>query len=338
MTVTLPFPSPDAPFALLREMAAAVDVLRHFDPTVIAPWRQHLSTARRLLITGEGSSRIFPAKNTISLARRAGLDLVIETQGAREAAEQHLSASMIVALSNSGQTREAVTLAQQLPGRVFGITATAGSALTVAARDSIVLACGAEQAVAASKSVIEQALLLQALCLPETITAHNLTTAADAAATTLALDLPATAVTALAEASTIYVAGRNNGVAEEIALKSCEITRQRSLYLEGTYVLHGIEEVMRADDCVILVDPFETEIDRYQKVLCDGVGLTVIAIASFDTPFPTLRVPCVDGFNGYLQLMAGWRLLTAAGLTRGIDIDKTIRARKIGNAVEPITP
>jgi hypothetical protein len=31
--------------------------------------------------------------------------------------------------------------------------------------------------------------------------------------------------------------------------------------------------------------------------------------------------------------MAGWRLLAAAGQWRGVDIDKTVRARKVGNAV-----
>jgi glucosamine--fructose-6-phosphate aminotransferase (isomerizing) len=99
-------------------------------------------------------------------------------------------------------------------------------------------------------------------------------------------------------------------------------------------VLHGIEEVMHADDCVILVQPFAAEIDRYQKVLAAGVGLRVVAIAQEETPFPTFRLPACLGFDRYLQLMAGWRLLTAAGQLRGIDIDRTARARKVGNAVD----
>ena len=46
------------------------------------------------------------------------------------------------------------------------------------------------------------------------------------------------------KASVIYFAGRNNGVAEELALKTNEITRKKSAFLEGTFAVHGIEEVM----------------------------------------------------------------------------------------------
>jgi len=34
----------------------------------------------------------------------------------------------------------------------------------------------------------------------------------------------------------------NNGVAEELALKTNEITRKKSAFLEGTFAVHGIEE------------------------------------------------------------------------------------------------
>ena len=48
------------------------------------------------------------------------------------------------------------------------------------------------------------------------------------------------------EAATIYFAGYNDGVAEELTLKTNEITRKKSDYLEGSYAVHGIEEVMDA--------------------------------------------------------------------------------------------
>ncbi len=330
MTVHPCPPAPDAPFALLREMAAVPDLIRGFDTTRTAPWRQLWQTSRQLLISGEGSSRIFPAKNLIARTRQLGLPLSVTTAGAREAAEYPAADDLTIVLSNSGQTREAVALADTHP--VQSITAHADTPLTRAAQDSLILRCGPETAVAASKSVIEQALLLHSLA--EDLHPPRLAEAADLAQAILIMPLPPGSAEALAAANTAYVAGRNDGVAEEIALKCCEITRIKSLYLEGTYVLHGIEEVMAADDCVILIEPFAAEIDRYQSVLQDGVGLKVIAIASFATPFPTLQIPRCAGFDGYLQLMAAWRLLTAAGQLRGIDIDKTLRARKVGNAVE----
>jgi glucosamine--fructose-6-phosphate aminotransferase (isomerizing) len=73
--------------------------------------------------------------------------------------------------------------------------------------------------------------------------------------------------------------------------------------------------------------------DKYREVLAEQTGATVIAIASYDTPFMTIRVPDVDGFNGYIRLMAGWNMLVAAGLAGGVNIDKTIRARKVGNEI-----
>ena len=50
-----------------------------------------------------------------------------------------------------------------------------------------------------------------------------------------------------------YFSGRNNGVAEEITLKTNEITRKKSSYLEGTYAVHGIEEVLGKQDVIRII-------------------------------------------------------------------------------------
>jgi len=76
----------------------------------------------------------------------------------------------------------------------------------------------------------------------------------------------------------IYFSGRNNGVAEELSLKANEITRKKSDYLEGTYAVHGIEEVMDKNDIVFVVDPIDEEVSKFQEVLEKGVGLKVVAI------------------------------------------------------------
>ena len=328
----LPLPAPDAPFALLREMAEAPALLANFNAALFHNWHLDADKAGRIFITGEGSSRIFPAKNMAQLASQHRPTWSVTTQGARQAMDMDLSGQMVVGLSNSGRTRELVSFCQAQSHPVYGITATAQSPLTTVTAPHTILTCGAENAVAATKSVIEQALIVQSLLGSAAMDGQQ--AAAQQAHDILSMDIPASMAETLATAHTIYVAGRNDGVAEEIALKSCEITRQKSFYLEGTYVLHGIEEVMTAQEVVVLVEPYAEEIDRYQKVLRDGVNMPVLAIASFDTPFPTLRIPASRNFGGYLQLMAGWRLLAAAGLLRGVDLDKTVRARKVGNAVE----
>ncbi len=104
-------------------------------------------------------------------------------------------------------------------------------------------------------------------------------------------------VQAAVKAPTIYFAGYNDGVAEELTLKTNEITRKKSDYLEGTYAVHGIEEVMNPNDVVFVVDPIDEEIEKFQEVLIKGVGLKVIAIANRNTPLPTIRVPDAGELN-----------------------------------------
>ena len=80
-----------------------------------------------------------------------------------------------------------------------------------------------------------------------------------------------------------------------MTLKTNEITRKKSDFLEGTYVVHGIEEVMDKNDIVFVIDPMEEEIEKFQEVLVKGVGLKVIAIADWDTSFTIIRIPYFRG-------------------------------------------
>lgn len=325
---------PGSPYALIDEMLETPGILRRFDPAQTQGWSAMAAGKKRLLLTGEGSSRIFPAKNLIDLARRQNCAWHIFTEGARQAAEYDLGDCLVIGSSNSGRTRELIALFEKLKQQGIprcGITATDGSPLTALADDSRILSCGAEKAVAATKSVVEQALMLQSLLGGEEWSQQA--RAADACAEALTAPLPADMIDAAAAAPLIYFAGRNNGVAEELVLKTNEITRKKSIFLEGTYALHGIEEVMQRDEILVLVDPFAAEIDKYRQILAEKTGVRIIAIASFDTPFPTIKIPAIEGFNAYLQLMAGWNLLVATGLACGINLDKPLLARKVGNGV-----
>ena len=76
-----------------------------------------------------------------------------------------------------------------------------------------------------------------------------------------------------------------------MTLKTNEITRKKSDYLESTYAIHGIEEVLDKEDIDFLVDPLDKEIEKFQKVLVNGVGLKVVAIAARETPFTTIHIP-----------------------------------------------
>lgn len=321
-------------YALIDEMLETPGILRRFDSTQTRDWSAAIKNKKRLLLTGEGSSRIFPAKNAIDRARHQNLDWHIFTEGARQAAEYTLDHCIVVGSSNSGRTRELIALFEKLKQAGiprYGITAAAGSPLVGLSDDSRILSCGAEKAIAATKSVIEQALLLQSLLYgPEW---QHQDKAADYGAEILAANLTPEIIDAVAGAPLLYFSGRNNGVAEELALKTNEITRQKSVFLEGTFALHGIEEVMHREETLILIEPFQQEIEKYRDILSVKAGIRIIAIASFDTPFPTVKIPALGGFDAYLQMMAGWNILVAAGLARGVNLDKPLHARKVGNEV-----
>lgn len=324
-------------FALAREMMDTVDIVKNFDPTQTKELAQKIKAAGKLLLTGEGSSRIFPAKNTIRKALTAGLPLNIATDGSRQSAQYDLADFAVFCASNSGRTKEVVLLAKKVAAtgnsNCFCLTANEKTLLEEVTTQAFILKCGWEQAVAATKSVIEQGLFYESILwnIAGTDNADKLEPLAKAIETALTLKIDPAIIDLAAKAPTIYFAGYNDGVAEELTLKTNEITRKKSDFLEGTYAVHGIEEVMSKNDIVFVVDPIDEEIEKFQEVLVQGVGLKVIAIADRDTPFDTIKVPSAGPMNSYVYLCAGWNLLVEIGLALNIDLDKPERARKVGN-------
>lgn len=324
-------------YALVREMMDAVDVVRRFDPDRTKKVAGEIKSAGRLMLTGEGSSRIFPAKNAIRKAMTWGLDLGLATDGSWQAALYDLAGFAVFCASNSGRTKEVVLLAKKLAAEghqnCYGLTANEGTPLEEAVKEAFVLTCGWEQAVAATKSVVEQALFYQSILshIAGKNPAADLDGLDEKLNQALTMPLPEEIIHKATAASTIYFAGYNDGVAEELTLKTNEITRLKSDYLEGTYVVHGIEEVMDPEDVVLVIDPIDDEIEKFQEVLVEGVGLTLAAIADRETLLPTIRVPGAGEMTPLVYLCAGWNLLVEIGVALGIDLDRPERARKVGN-------
>jgi len=57
----------------------------------------------------------------------------------------------------------------------------------------------------------------------------------------------------------------------------------------------------------------------------------VIAISTKKTVFPTIIIPEYGDFTSYLEIAAGWNLLVEVGINIGNNLDKTLRARKVGH-------
>jgi glutamine---fructose-6-phosphate transaminase (isomerizing) len=324
-------------YALVQEMMQTVEVVKSFDPDRSKAVAEIIKATGKLFFTGEGSSRIMPAKNAIRKALAWGIDMALFTDGSRQAAQYDLSGFAVFCASNSGRTKEVVLLAKKLAAtgnkNRFALTANKDTLLEKECMHTFVLTCGWEQAVAATKSVVEQALFYESILWHIKGIDKRTELAKLPALLERALTIPISEdiVSLVAGAPTIYFAGYNDGVAEELTLKTNEITRRKSDFLEGTYAAHGIEEVMDKNDIVFVVDPIEEEIDKFREVLEKGVGLNVIAIADRETPFKTIRVPSAGEMNPYVFLCAGWNLLVEIGLSIGINLDKPERARKVGN-------
>ena len=324
-------------FALIREMMQTPDILRRFTLKNADKVAASIKQQGKLFLTGEGSSRIFPAKNAMYCARKAGYKLNLATEGGLQACTYDLSDFVVFGASNSGQTKEVIRLFDRLKNvghqHLYALTANQNTKLESLAKQTFILNCGKEDAVAATKSVAEQALFYQSLlAATQGINLEKKIAAlADAYKTALTIPIDKKIINAIASAGTIYFAGRNDGVAEELTLKTNEITRKKSDYLEGTYAVHGVEEVMNPDDVVIFIDPFRSELEKIKQTLADGVGMKVFAVCSEDTIFPTIKVPDIGELGNYVYLAAGWNILVETGVSLGINLDKPQRARKIGN-------
>jgi len=327
-------------YALVREMMETPAIIRSFDPEAASRFVPDIIKCKGLFLTGEGSSRIFPAKRAITSSLKKDFKLPVITEGCTQAEEYNLSDYAVFAASNSGQTKEVIRLTSSLKKKkhsaIYGLTANQNTKLGEIASGTHVLNCGKEDAVAATKSVIEQGLFYDSLLRRMSEEKmEGLNDLADKTEKALTLKIEPSVIEIIRNASIIYFAGRNNGVAEELALKTNEITRKKSAFLEGTFAVHGIEEVMDKSEVLIWIEPFTEEQEKFNECLVKGVGMNIIAVSSRKTMFPTIIIPDGGQYAEYVQLAAGWNILVETGISLGINLDKPTRARKVGNEYIP---
>jgi len=323
-------------YALVQEMMETPEIIRNFNPATVQHYVKKAKSRKGIFFTGEGSSRIFPAKRAKYSLLKSGSFLPLATEGATQALEYPLNDFAVFCASNSGQTKEVIRLVYALikrnHGAVFGLTANKNTKLQELVPDTHIISCGKEVAVAATKSVFEQGLFYDALIrgmIGQDM--GGLKEAAEKIEEALTTPIDPAVIEKIKSADVIYFAGRNNGVAEELALKTNEITRKKSAFLEGTFAVHGIEEVMDRNEILIWIEPFADEVNKFEECLTKGVGMSIIAVSSEKSKFPGMTIPYGGQYAEYVQLAAGWNLLVETGIALGIDLDKPVRARKVGN-------
>src|SRR3989338_6948576 len=144
-------------FSLVREMLEAPLIIKNFSAKGLEKPIKAIKKTKKLFLTGEGSSRIFPAKNMIYNALRKNSGLTIYSEGSRQAAELNLEDYVLFAASNSGKTREVISLFKAKKARAhskFILTENKSSLLKNFSNGAFILNCGEEKAVSATKSVI----------------------------------------------------------------------------------------------------------------------------------------------------------------------------------------
>ena len=103
-----------AKYYLVQEMMGTVPTVAKFDPACSQFVADSLRKTGRMFFTGEGSSRLFPAKNCRRVALTWGLPVEVQNDGSHQAAGYDLSKFTVLVDSNSGRTKEALMLAKKL--------------------------------------------------------------------------------------------------------------------------------------------------------------------------------------------------------------------------------
>jgi len=289
--------------------------------------------AHPLLIVGEGSSQLFPAKLAQSLAARAGLGGRVLVSGGREAQKMRLSSYRVCLVSNSGATKELVELVQSQPLDAMALLGSGQGPLSALVSKHVALLPRPERVVAATVSVFAQALYLAQAVLHMVGERTQLEALRAEVARVLDLDLTLTQgqTSTLSNARRVFWADGGTGVGAELALKTMEVTGLPGLYAPGNLLLHGIEETLSSQDLVIWVDP-APEDRSLREAIAESTGASCLVIGGMSSTWP---LQDVGPLSPLVQLVLGWRVVEALALSQGRDPDRPRRARKVGNPASP---
>lgn len=222
----------------------------------------------RVYVAGEGSSIAIPG----ALAERFSFDV----DDARVIsncceAEDILDCDTVIVLSNSGMTDTSVKLAEtarKYGAFVVGITKDSESELAriCGEENTIVLNCGSEVAVGATKSVVEQCLLVSALIKRMAVIEgkDDYSKLADQFQIALTQDIPQDMIRKISLARELVIIG-SDGVHREAALKVAETIGVKVRIIDKPFALHGDEETFGDGDVILFIDPPNDKLVKIKK-------------------------------------------------------------------------
>ncbi len=325
-----------------QEMLDTKQVCLGFDFNVTKELANKIGSSR-IIFTGMGSSLIFPGKQAKNRALKLNIKNKVETYFASDLFQYNdFSDTFVFLCSNSGKTKEVILLLEHIKkhnGTCIAVTTVADSILAQRVDEKIILSCGFEKGIAATKSIVEQGLVYDSLIfhlsknegkeVDFNSLKNDLNQTAQFIEENINLKLDDNTLNILSDSSHYFLVGLDNGVAEEITLKSYEVTRKIGLYYPDTHIVHGVEESIEGN-CAIIFDPIQfkdylSDIETFSK----KTGCQLIYVG--ETDITSVKVKINDKFRNYCLLSGGWGLLRNVANKLQIDIDHPEKASKVGN-------
>jgi glutamine---fructose-6-phosphate transaminase (isomerizing) len=330
-------------FETEKEMVEGSSIVGRFDFSKTKNLAKVIGS-KRVIFTGMGSSVLFPARQAKSRAFELNIKNRIEVYFASDLlSHKDFSDTFVVLCSNSGMTKETILLQRHIKKRKaehIAITAVQDSILAKKCKDKIIMECGFEKGVAATKSVIEQGLMMDSLIFnlaknqDKKISFKEIRKYSSHASKSILrninINVPSNMLNTLANASAFYIIGRTTGVADEIALKSHEICRKSAFFYPDTHIVHGIEESIESNP-IILFEP-----TKFRNFLGDFTNFSqrikgkIFGIDSVKL-IDGIKIKSTPYFENYCLLAGGWGMLRKLAKRLNIDIDKPKKALKVGN-------
>jgi glutamine---fructose-6-phosphate transaminase (isomerizing) len=262
-----------------------------------------------------------------------------------------LTGSVVVALSQSGETPDVVEYVERARARgalTIAVTNGVESELDQAAEMTLPLAAGTEHAVAASKTYVNQlaalALLAGAVAGQGAEIADGLRRVSDlmrAALAPLEEAVPAVA-TAFAFVGRMYAIGRGIefATAREVALKLTETCRIAAEPLTATDLVHGPVAALdalfpvwtiasRDESLAAVIGAAEHVRGAGATLVASGNAAHEIAGAAYVLPVPEPPVPILAPL---LSVVPGQLFSAVLAQAKGLDPDRPVRLSKVTRA------
>lgn len=319
-----------------QEVKTGIEFFKLFDAEKIHEFVTQIKPP--VLVAAMGSSYYLPSGRAQSIADQLSVMQHIRFIFASEGYNinpKHWNS--LILISNSGKTREIISLAKKFKKEnIYAITSSGSSELASLARKTYVLQSGKEKAVAATKSIVEQSLVLEDLVKylsqKGEISKVEMKQVDQAMKKNLNLSIDSRLVLAIAGAQTVYFVGGSTGIGEEVALKFNELAKKKSKFIPGTQILHGSEEVIEKGDVVFLLfaEKYRDYADRF-KQMKEKTGCFFVTVGQ-NWPISDVdaRLELVSGYKPYCYLAYFWNILTKYALLRGYSLDKADKIAKVG--------